>query len=148
MTKYLYNNIELPALPDYDKTTYPYAVIEKSQYGGNLYYFHAFAEAPTMDGNYVWLNGNRVYCSSNNGEDWGTLYEGVAISKGKGYIKWSDHDILNADGTIYLSATNPVPVLEWHDKTPYRRMNNQWVKQDTYRRVGNAWVKQDEYRRD
>lgn len=148
MTKYLYNGIELPALPEYDKTAYPYAVIEKSQYGENLYYFHAFTEAPTMDGNNVWLNGNRIYCSSNNGKDWGTFYNGVANYYGKVFIKWTNTDILNTDGTIYLAATDPVPVLSWADKTPYRRINGQWVKQDTYKRVNGEWVKQDEYRRE
>lgn len=150
MTKYLYNGIELPALPEYDKTAYPYAVIEKSQYGGELYFFHAFAEAPTMSGNDITLSGDRVYCSSNSGEDWGTLYNGTTISHGKGFIKWSNTDILNADGSVYLAASVPIPANgyeahlyngTWQKGTFYKRLNGAWVKHQAYRRVNGAWVK-------
>ncbi len=56
---------------------------------------------------------------------------------------WSNHDILNTDGTTYLAASEPIPVGSEPatDLKPiYKRINGQWVKQTAYERQNGQWV--------
>ena len=52
MSKYLYNGVELPELPEWDKNTYPYACI--SHCYGDTYQFEVFKTKPYAD-NYGYL---------------------------------------------------------------------------------------------
>lgn len=113
MAKYFYNNVELPDINTVwtDNETYPYAVIEKSQYGDSLYFLHMLQTAPYIEGNNIYLPGDRLYCSTNAESTWGTVNSGTGpLPFGKGFITWSSTDILNEDGTLYLAASAPVPV--------------------------------------
>lgn len=118
---YLYNGVELPALPEWDKEAYPYAVIAWN-YVMAKYMFMA-SSAPILRYRYgvdgdaelegfsvkaprigrlltdgVW--GDAVSLSSN-------CVMGV---KDNTDIIWSNTDLINEDGSTYLSASDPVPV--------------------------------------
>lgn len=154
---YLYNGRKLPALPDIDSSVYPYLLII-----GTLPTTLYATKQPSVMKCLTEDNGDIAPWSvtigegleftlpfGNDPEKWNepTECEGVNIT----YTSdaWANHDIIgDKNGVVYIAASEPVPVLEWHDKTPYRRMNGAWVKQDTYKRIGGAWVKQDEYRRE
>lgn len=155
MSKYLYNGIELPALPEWDRDVYPYAVISNSSSGD--YRLHACQQRPAprpavdSDTSYIYF-GEYAYkplyakCKSPFSE-WSDLSEGFGYCSNS--IFWTDTDIYNTDGTLYLAASDPVPVGGEVEPDPittpvngYKVKNGAGVKQDTYKRVGSQWVKQ------
>ena len=107
MANYLYNGIELPALPEYDKKAYPYVTIDivNSTTCLNLY-----AVLPTVNGNqYVFAEKCAVIYYTLHGDTW-EYFDSLTISNASfDTLIWSNHDILNEDGTIYLAATIPLP---------------------------------------
>lgn len=107
---YLYNGIELPALPDYDSTTYPYAILQEA-YGN---YRFTVCASPI----YVNTNGYIAVPTGASGANW-ELSSGASswvnglygASPLAGFpIFWANYNVLNADGTLYLAASEPVPV--------------------------------------
>lgn len=117
MAKYLYNGVELPALPEWDATTFPYATIMPTTSG---FYSVRFTAATVFYNNSV---GNisindidadlRYIYYEFNGSEWvgdGTVKElSIAFTSSSG-ATWSNYDILNEDGSVYLAASDPVPV--------------------------------------
>ena len=113
---YLYNGVKLPKLPEWDKTVYPYAVIINLYFGAGTYVrFLPSVEYETMsNGNWgLKVSSDSLYSELTNGE-WG-----VVSSKGNdSYIAvgelfcWASFDITNADGSVYLAASEPIPVYE------------------------------------
>lgn len=98
----------LPSLPNYDKETYPYAML--SQLGG----FYVSSNKITYGG--VGIKSMKVtapYMQTTIGNDghfrgWEQHDTGTSVF---GKPTWSNHDILNEDGTVYFSASNePLPV--------------------------------------
>lgn len=98
MTSYLYNGIELPALPETDK---PYAVIFRGVTGAYYLKLSDTAITTDSDGNAV----NPQYIA-NGTESWS---ENTVITV-TGEVIWANYDVYTTDGTLYLSATDPVPV--------------------------------------
>lgn len=163
MSKYLYNDVELPALPSVDKNTFPYAIILPiyTMVGLN-YVFSGKYSLRFLASDVLHINsvGNLTVKDRNadlrfiyyetDGTEWtgdGTV-KTLSTAFVAEHLTWANYDVLNADGSVYLPASEPTLPLSWNGKTPYRRMNNQWVKQDTYKRVNGEWVKQDEFRRE
>lgn len=112
MVNYLYNGVELPALPEWDKETYPYAnIIFFEDSMGKYYKLTASAEpvsGVSADGYFSGFSGVAV-------QKWGvfdyeTAWEEATLNNTKGNIIWANHDISTEDGTLYLAATEPVPV--------------------------------------
>jgi hypothetical protein len=163
MAKYLYNGIELPALPEYDSETYPYVALISTLQD----YYLLCSKLPFV---YKIINGQgairnpsettttayRYYISKNFGGDWsddspdgGT--HNFNPNAGMTDCVWANYNVLNLDGTIYLAASDPVPVVEaytsyvhngtWRKGTFYKRVNNAWVKHQAYKRQNGAWVK-------
>ena len=121
---YLYNGIELPALPEWDKEKYPYACI-------------TYLDQPYMKVGYLFVLSEINYGYSDT-DVWGIttqstdLVDSVNATDGveglawelrdvstqeayqfiavKGGLIWSNFDILNEDGTLYLAASDPIPV--------------------------------------
>lgn len=100
---YLYNGVELPALPN-GLNTFNYLLLND-----NLYELvSATAEEKTI---------------SSNGAMRITSSEGIAyiVSDGEwveftadnyiGIVVWADTDVYNSDGTLYLAASEPVPIV-------------------------------------
>lgn len=114
---YLYNGVRMPPLPDWDKEKYPYAaimlVVEDS------YVFRVFPEgayySATGGGNRTFRHDGTTMSANilmSGSASWNELKE----SEG-GFIHlnktiWSNFDLLNADGSVYLAASDPIPVYE------------------------------------
>ena len=100
-----YNEIELPALPEWDMETYPYAVIVQNNSSGD-YFLMADDEtfAANADGDTTRPIPGVAYAIENG--EW-------VSSVGRINCKaiWANHDILNSDGSVYLPASTPVPVV-------------------------------------
>ena len=112
---YSYNGVVLPPLPEWDKETYPYAFINAS-IGKVL----KVSKEPALYGPYKPVGGaSLIYWGANktsvlsNGV-WGSFGEESDSSNSASTSKiWSNHDIINTeDGSVYLAASEPVPVYE------------------------------------
>ena len=106
---YLYNGAELPVLPEWDKQTYPYAVIAKAT--GSHRYLFMCVERPYYDGSKVQLGSSVLFSNfyaKGTGEVWSEPKE-TTITEYSG-IFWTNTDILNSDGTIYLATSEPIPI--------------------------------------
>lgn len=124
-----YRGIELPELPERDEEKYPYAHIQLGIFSeGYTVYFtpkpliHEVVRAgdssfdtwyyavppgevstyllsDCVDGRWRALE-EVVYDNTNGTEDWKPMFLSV---------RWSDYDILNEDGTVSMSKSEPVP---------------------------------------
>ena len=112
---YLYNGVRLPPLPEWDKTTYPYAVIDSS---GDLC---VSKNSPRVEN----VMGTMKVCASGKTDDAVLIYKkDVATgnweyfsSKMYKYIPldetvWTNTDILYNDETVFMEASEPIPVYE------------------------------------
>lgn len=117
---YLYNGVRLPELPEWDKTAYPYAIIAQlsnDTYGTyyalvvtkmNPYHLENGVHFDTSDGKGG--DPKKSYCYTPYSE-WGEFAETYTWQMTKTVV-WTNADILNEDGTVYLAASDPVPVYE------------------------------------
>ena len=113
MANYLYNGVELPELPEWDKTTYPYAIICTTN-NGNRTYLKATKTPRTYSTNATWLLTVKPVLQfllsdgawgepDLDGYYWENESEDNAI--------WTNYDIINSvDGSVYLAASEPMPV--------------------------------------
>lgn len=119
MANYLYNGIELPALPEWDKEKYPYAYIFKirsldryelcflaSQLvhnGGDS----ILVDTPTDEG--IAQYAYRFLPSSDT--DWVHI-DDVVFESGNivHLLRWTNHDVCDEDGNVFMAASEPVPV--------------------------------------
>jgi hypothetical protein len=163
VANYLYNGVEGPALPEWDKTTCPYAVIcDTTGWGGRRLQL-VIAEKPLyiVGGSTPLLFNvvdNEVFCSQSFFENEpANVWRDFDKAGGSYGAYWSNPVWANYDveycgnngeplGTIALYASDPVPV--GGEPTPqdfYIVKNGVGQKQDVYLRVDGQWVKQDEY---
>lgn len=128
-TAHLYNGVKLPALPEWDRETYPYA---------NIYYENStkvyqvtFTSAPCTyygtAGKYIKCPCPLLFAKLTDGA-WSELtaaesgvngnpYKDLSIKNFAGATYgtavWSNHDIMSEiDSTVYLAASEPAPVYE------------------------------------
>lgn len=125
---YLYNGMRLPVLPEWDKSKYPYAVIENFDTFNYAYLY--ISEKPAIKADNLtaaWWGadgdsgGGIVGTFDKKGYAEGTAdfvwvmrkpVENVADSVGFGLSpRWSNYDILG-DDMVYFAATDPIPVYE------------------------------------
>lgn len=106
MANFLYNGIELPALPDWDKATYPYASVVVGATYTYLVFGKSVERVISETGAIEKQSGR--YCCRLDGESWGEATTYIQIS---GDIIWSNGNVYTSDGTLYLAASEPVPVL-------------------------------------
>lgn len=123
MANHLYNGVELPALPDWDKETYPYAYIEKA-IPENLYCLRVRDANITVESDglsYTRYKGTSCLLGGILEDGSWNLSDTVYTSTEDASYKinrddscyilvWTNTDILNSDGTLYLAASEPVPV--------------------------------------
>lgn len=124
MANYYYNGVELPALPEWDKAQYPYAYIfyvTSTLTGEALEWYEAvFSSNPRYDystsGKYCigYRAGDRHKSTTFDCTEWrdgfGTYErDGLSVELDENLI-WSNFDILNEDGSVFLPASEPVPV--------------------------------------
>lgn len=138
---YLYNGVELPELPDFTIDN-PTLMIGYDQDGS--YYIGAYIS--TTD-------------KVNNTDGIGTQYVGVNIPSYKNVgnawepnskltiitVTWSNKDLYFSNGTLWLSASDPIPVLSLTERDLYRKINGQPTKLTLYKKVGGKLVALDEY---
>lgn len=126
---YSYNGVRLPKLPEWDKTVYPYATIGYDSSNSTILELHTsllyFSE--TYSGIGYGSGGvspyencvNRWYLPSADGTEW--VQEGdydidVTDQSTDRMFKsaiWSNADIANRDdNSVYLSASDPIPIYE------------------------------------
>ncbi len=162
MSNYLYNGIELPKLPEWDKTAYPYAVIVKQGYYIDYYKLRCYSSETyytdpedgkrKLGGDGVFAIEYRVKATEATTSMWEYVGEvdtatvvgehGVSIDN-SGVLLWANFDVMNENGSIYLAASGPVPVLTARDL--YRKVNGNLVKLTLYKKVGGELVKVDEH---
>lgn len=111
---YSYNGVELPKLPEWDKTAYPYAVIYyfPGFFGVGAYYYSIFSPTPiesdTTDSTKFTISSSAiVHRTLNSSNPWeeSTLSGGAYSS-----LKWANYDIYDAESNLVLAASEPVPI--------------------------------------
>lgn len=104
MGNYLYNGVELPELPEWDKTAYPYAYIvdNTAVVTGYVLFVHGAQSTAKTDGT-LFRYGAKMYVPSDNG--W-TLHTSSLTVNGK--VVWANADVYDTDGNLYLAASDPV----------------------------------------
>lgn len=129
---YLYNGVRLPALPEWDRETYPYAVIvyfpsdkncklcvfgEKGYYnpaydspGTAVWEVIQFQNAITRITYYDYYDKDPPYFKLKSTSDSDIV--SLVQTPGREYLLWSNYDIPNEDGSLYFAASDPIPVYE------------------------------------
>lgn len=122
---YLYNGVRLPPLPEWDSSAYPYAYMWHNapytwmgQYYPGLYALILCTEplsvSPSWD-NGLWSEGRIVVGARYDAEEPYTEWETAGIETGTvdryGFM-WSNVTTYKSDGTVFLAASEPVPVYE------------------------------------
>ena len=107
MANYLYSGVELPALPESD---YPVAIITTEQVitGHHLYLTTGYYDA---DEKGFRLRDGCEYLNSSGSPYWSAVSgstEGLVQSNS--LILWTNTDIIGEDGTVYIAASDPIPV--------------------------------------
>ena len=135
MANYLYNGIELPELPEWDKETYPYAVIFHDPM--NLLYtkgaYHLLLSPEPFA---VWhVDTTPLWgVSEDTAVGFRSYVEPDFVWQGSGFgssgwdghradnlpLVWSNHDITNTtDNSVWLAASEPVPATPDLDPTSF-----------------------------
>ena len=120
-SKVSYNGVELPDIETvWDKTKYPYAYMAYADMLGGMYLVVFCSCEAYQDGDVTKTKtagtGVGVSYIPDFDEDWQfveeTSFEANEVLGGNDIIAtphvWCSHDILNADGSVYLAATEPV----------------------------------------
>ena len=109
---YLYNGVRLPKLPEWDRAAYPYAAISYAETAG-VWYLRFLSVLPYFSGTEFYYGDNtvelRYYRDIDGWENPTERNPSGDISYG---IMWASHNICSIDGSIYLAASDPVPVYE------------------------------------
>lgn len=121
-TMYSYNGVVLPKLPEWDKTVYPYAYISVYADDNPNIRLIARKTKATVDVNGKYTNSQSspgksfVAYTSREGEEW--VENTTAITVLNSRIVWASVDVHYSDsvadvgGTLYLAASEPIPVYE------------------------------------
>ena len=113
---YLYNGVQLPGLPE---SEYEYAVIDTAMYtmlGKATLYLFSTLEYTTIessgDRGLVLADTNHVrYTAKSTDTTWSETSAGTTALNINN-IGWANTNILNADGSVFLDGSDPVPIYE------------------------------------
>ena len=116
----LYGEFALPkqaVLPEWDKTTYPYATLFKDWNIGDIEArLVVCGSKTTMDetGRYMVFAGHSLsyYYYSDTNEWKLSAFEYDDMDLPENNARWTNHDILNEDGTVYLAASEPATIYQ------------------------------------
>lgn len=114
MPNYLYNGIELPALPDWDKTAYPYAAIYKNALKTGTMF--NVATSNFLFNGTTYVKGEHSHITWNYNQETGAWepYSSGSLDSSKmasaSQMIWTNTNILDTDGAVYFAASTPVPV--------------------------------------
>lgn len=115
---YLYNGIRLPPIPE-EITAYPYVVIQN----GNTQYVFGFSQKPTT---YItdWNFEKKAVTGVPKGVAFGMAFKLMSRDEWTVHSNpgphesllentcWANYDVLNLDGSVYLEASEPIPVYD------------------------------------
>lgn len=113
MKKYLYNGVPLPGLPEWDEVTHPHAYM----YHGSGGSFLAVAETrgdPWVGGEGVDLvsfSDVMIYGVSDGAWTFMNSKDSMMHALKETDIFWVNTDLYHTDGTLYLAASDPIPIL-------------------------------------
>lgn len=163
MANYLYNGIELPDINTVwtDKETYPYAVIGTFDYGliipdyaGCLFSSlillsepcieqgdDLVANKPCLIKTYGLAAGKLATDFGHPENSWyfdseSENVEGFLVAFSADVSIWSSFDILKEDGTVFLAASEPVPVGGADEKIFIKKSTLNSIAQSTMRKRG------------
>ena len=118
---YLYNGIELPDINEVwtDKEAYPYALIAwNSATGKHRLAVCAQKANYSPSPNAIWCSNMIPYMQYTQSDNW--EYQGTITAENINAntlwpqkempVVWANYDVLNGDGTVYLKASEPIPV--------------------------------------
>lgn len=161
MPNYLYNGKELPELPNWDKETYPYAIVflNYDRYifepfnAGSFYYDEEnkalLTHSPhTKSDTYQFDEGDTEWSLRSNAGDCSASHTNNLFY---GYCRnyntpiWTNTDILKEDGSVYLAASDPVPVGVLTARDLYRKINGKPTKLTLYKKLGGKLIPLDEH---
>ena len=117
---YLYNGIQLPVPPEWDKETYPYATMQLDGSTGN-YFLWLTSTRPCKSIIHLAINpsGVGVVYATKASEGHTTWYQADKWDEGESPFgaltsaMWANYDIFKTDGiTVYLESSEPIPVYE------------------------------------
>ena len=114
-TMYSYNGVVLPKLPEWDKTTYPYAFIVNHSTKGYMLVIQDVAETTNKAGNVAVLIDSPIQYAVVDG-----AWKESSLYSTSVPIVWSNHDVYyktdddygDLSGALYMSASAPIPVYE------------------------------------
>lgn len=131
-TAYSYNGVVLPKLPEWDKTVYPYAVIVYFPVEDTAWLWVSVADGYYKDdydagSQGIWevisvpensYYGRFDYTTTDSFElkyidrknVTGALF--VGNDDGSSYLLWSNYDVMDESGGLYLAKSDPIPVYE------------------------------------
>jgi hypothetical protein len=123
---YLYNGVRSPKLPEWDREQYPYATIVTTStfnWGWDVWLIASQNPFCVRDINsrpclVHSANENCIeYMIDKGDSDWGEAnHTEPKVDSGWPYSGldsiWTDYDVLYANGSLYLAASEPVPVYE------------------------------------
>ena len=119
---YLYNGVRLPGLPEWDREMYPYVMMAdmtKSGVHDAIYcYFLSSKDGQITDPDtllgFVYSSkinyGICVFEKTQPEDGWSDFNDKRSATFGVPF--WANFEVLNADGSVYLAASEPVPVYE------------------------------------
>ena len=117
---YLYNGVKLPALPEWDKEMYPYAWLldcgRVSWSNFRVYELYVLGKPSTRDEWGIlslpapWNKYDLNVFDDERITEWEVGSPCYIDHHLTAYPIWTNHDILNEDGSLYLAASDPVPV--------------------------------------
>ena len=115
MDTFLYNGVELPKLPEWDKTTFPYACLAPTlgQGADNSTTLVVVTRKFKSENKYLYWNSNCYYMTyryNGTGEWYESLRKTQIISAHKSSLKpfWANVDVFDTSGQLYLPASSPV----------------------------------------
>lgn len=114
MANWLYNGVELPPLPEWDKNTFPYATISYNSYTSG-YELVLTSVRTVTDGTAYGgetSDGYQQPYSINSVGEWEAArvypYDSLVMHD-KFPILWTNEDIIDTrDGSVYLAASTPI----------------------------------------
>lgn len=109
MDFYSYNGVELPALPEWDKETYPYALIYTDI--SKCTYFVMAKSWSTPETTAHYLNCRYALVSELTDGAWGEIKKAPFGDVGveRTALVWANSDIYMSDGALYFAASKPIP---------------------------------------
>jgi hypothetical protein len=170
MANYLYNGMEFPALPEWDKGAYPYAFVWYDQgfiyTKAHLYLLSEIVYQTKDDGSYCLVTRELHAVStltSSGWSDWtdfeeypygsSTLVTSLFTVGFNNEKQWANFDILSEDGTVSLAASYPIDAETGEEIHDYEiggepeQPETDLTNIDLYRKINGQLVKHTLYKK-